>query len=93
MQIGIFRDYRTQRILFAYNNGSYSIYGDSISFGSILPNEFVDVTLNSDKKINLKKGTIDLGNFDKIFYIGYKWEFRSCSKGITRSCSSKSSVL
>lgn len=67
MQIGIFRDYRTQRILFAYNNGSYSIYGDSISFGSILPNEFVDVTLNSDKKINLKKGTIDLGNFDKIF--------------------------
>lgn len=66
MHIGIFRDYKTQRILFAYNNGSYSIYGDSIAFGSILPNEFVDVSTSSSGKVTLKKGVTEVGTFSKV---------------------------
>ena len=66
MHIGIFRDYKTQRILFAYNNGSYSIYGDSIAFGSILPNEFVDVSISSNGKVTLKKGVTEMGTFSKV---------------------------
>lgn len=67
MHIGVFREYKTQRVLFAYNNGSYSIHGDTTLFGSILQNEFVDISTSSDGKIILKKGVVELGKFTKIF--------------------------
>lgn len=67
MHIGVLRDYKIQRILFAYNNGSYSIYGDSTDFGSILQNEFVDVSIAPGGKVRLKKGVTELGVFTKIF--------------------------
>ena len=67
MHIGVLRDYKTQRILFTYNNGSYSIHGDTIDFGSILQNEFIDVSVASGGKVLLKKGVTELGTFSKIF--------------------------
>lgn len=67
MRIGVLRDYKIQRILFAYNNGSYSIYGDSTDFGSILQNEFIDVSFVPGGKVRLKKGVTELGVFSKIF--------------------------
>ena len=67
MKIGVLRDYKIQRLIFTYNNGSYSIYGDTLYFGSILQNEFIEVSVGTDEKVNLKKGTTDLGNFSKIF--------------------------
>ncbi|MCO5258728.1 MAG: SpoIID/LytB domain-containing protein [Crocinitomicaceae bacterium] len=68
MQIGLFRDYQLNRIVVAYNSGSYSIYADTSNFGSILPNEFIDVSLEG-KKIRLKVGVIDKGLFNKITLI------------------------
>jgi stage II sporulation protein D len=66
MRIGVLRDYDVKRILFAYNDGSYSILGDTSEFGAILPNEFVDVIYKSSQQIELKKGVISLGTFKKI---------------------------
>ena len=67
MHIGVLRDYKTQRLVFSYNNGSYSIYGDSTDFGSILPNEFIEVSYSENGKVLLKKGITELGIFSKIF--------------------------
>jgi stage II sporulation protein D len=69
MRIGVLRDYEIDRIVFSYNEGSYLIYGDSTEFGAILPNEFVDVELVGNNKIQLKKGVEVLGSFDKILLI------------------------
>lgn len=66
MQIGVLRDYKVQRLVLAYNNGSYSIHGDTLDFGSILPNEFIEVQASSGKVL-LKKGTTELGVFNKVF--------------------------
>lgn len=66
MQVGVLRDYKVQRLVFAYNNGSYSIHGDTLDFGSILPNEFIEVQVSSGK-ILLKKGASELGFFSKVF--------------------------
>lgn len=66
LRVGILRDYDVQRILFSYNEGSYLIYADSTDFGAILPNEFVDISLGENEKIQLKKGVELLGEFDKI---------------------------
>lgn len=68
MQIGLFRDYTIKRIIVAYNSGSYSIYADTSNFGSILPNEFIDVSVEG-KKMRLKVGGADKGVFSKISLI------------------------
>lgn len=68
MRIGVLQDYTVKRILFSYNDGSYSIFGDTTDFGSILPNEFVELLLENGK-VKLKKGSIELGNFKKVFLI------------------------
>ncbi len=65
MRIGVFCDYTINRIVVAYNVGSYSIYGDTTHFGSILPNEFIDVSVEG-KKLRLKVGVVDKGLFSKI---------------------------
>lgn len=75
LRIGVLRDYDVKRILFAYNDGSYSITGDSTSFGAILPNEFVDVIYKSNQKIELKKGVISLGTFSKVVLLETKAGF------------------
>lgn len=66
LRIGVLRDYQVQRILFSYLEGSYSIYADSLEFGSILPNEFVEISFISSEKIELKKGVLKLGEFEKV---------------------------
>lgn len=68
MRIGVLRDYAVKRITFSYSDGSYSIFGDTTEFGSILPNEFVEL-LWEKNKILLKKGTVELGSFEKVFLI------------------------
>jgi stage II sporulation protein D len=68
MRIGVLRDNKVKRISFSYSVGSYSIFGDTSDFGSILPNEFIEVSIENDK-VKLKKGTIELGNFQKIYLI------------------------
>lgn len=65
MRIGLFRDYTIKRIIVAYNAGSYSIYGDTTHFGSILPNEFIDVSVEGNK-LRLKTGVTDKGLYSKI---------------------------
>ncbi len=65
MRIGVFRDYTIKRIVLAYNQGSYSIYGDTTNFGSLLPNEFIDVSVEGNK-LRLKLGVTDKGLFSKI---------------------------
>lgn len=68
MRIGVLRDHSVKRITFSYNDGSYSIFGDTTDFGAILPNEYVDILWESDKVV-LKKGTSTLGKFQKVFLI------------------------
>lgn len=68
MRIGVLRDHSVKRISFAYNDGSYSIFGDTTEFGAILPNEYVEILWESDA-ILLKKGTVTIGKFKKVFLI------------------------
>lgn len=68
LRIGVLRDHSVKRLAFSYNDGSYSIYGDTTEFGAILPNEFVEVLWEKDKVI-LKKGTIELGSFKKVYLV------------------------
>lgn len=69
MRIGVLRDHNVKRITFSYNDGSYSVFGDTSYFGSILPNEFVDVSQSKDGKVNLKRGTTELGDFNSVYLI------------------------
>lgn len=68
LRIGVLRDYSVKRLTFSYNDDSYSIYGDTTDFGSILSNEFVEV-LWENNKVKLKKGTIELGDFKSVYLI------------------------
>lgn len=72
MRIGVLRDYDVKRIVFAYNEGSYNILADSNELGTILPNEFVDISLTSDNKLSLKIGAVESGTYDKISLIATK---------------------
>lgn len=71
MRIGVLRDHSVKRISFAYNDGSYSIFGDSTDFGVILPNEFVEVLWMKNRVI-LKKGSLLIGDFNKVYLIQNK---------------------
>ncbi len=68
VRVGVFRDYSVKRMTFSYNDGSYSIFGDTMDFGSILPNEYVELEMMKDK-VQLKKGVTVLGTFKKIYLI------------------------
>jgi stage II sporulation protein D len=68
LRVGVYTDYEIERILFTYNEGSYKVYGDSVDFGSILSNEFVDISLIGDK-IQLSRGVEHLGKFSKILLV------------------------
>jgi stage II sporulation protein D len=69
LRIGLFRDNNLQRISLSYNDGSYSIIADTNEFGSILPNEFIEVSFIKKGSVSLKKGTQELGVFSKITII------------------------
>jgi stage II sporulation protein D len=69
MRIGVLRDHSVKRITFSYNDGSYSVFGDTSYFGSILPNEFVDLSQGKSGKVNLKRGTTELGEFQHVYLI------------------------
>lgn len=75
MRIGVFRDYEIKRIVFAYSDGSYNIIGDTTEFGAILPNEYVELSLTSDKRVAMKIGAVDAGVFDKISLVSSKMGF------------------
>jgi stage II sporulation protein D len=66
MRIGVYRASKIQRLVFAYNDGSYSIVGDTNDFGSIIQNEFIEVSLDTGSYVKLKKGAVELGSFKKI---------------------------
>lgn len=66
VNIGVYRAHTIQRIDFAYYNGSYMIHADTLSFGAILPNEFVSLRKTSDNKIELKHGVRLLGRFNQV---------------------------
>ncbi|MFA7273818.1 MAG: SpoIID/LytB domain-containing protein [Crocinitomicaceae bacterium] len=72
MRIGILRKNSVKKILFSYDQGSYAIFGDSTYFGTILPNEFVDLSFETSGRLHLKKGATDLGSFKKVFLIQNK---------------------
>src|SRR6218665_20048 len=57
IRIGVLRDYTVNQIVFAYNDGSYSVYGDSTFHGSILATEFVELRHLGTKQIELKINT------------------------------------
>lgn len=65
LRIGVYRDYKMKRVVFAYNDGSYSILADSTEFGSILPNEFIEVSAEGNK-VRLKLGVVDKGLYTKV---------------------------
>lgn len=67
IRVGVLRDYSIKRITFSYNDGGYSIYGDTSYFGVILPNEFVELSPEPGGKVKLKKGTVDLGEFKTVY--------------------------
>lgn len=69
IRIGVFRDNNVQRISFSYNDGSYSIFGDTTDFGSILPNEFIEISWLKKGSVILRKGTVELGTFNRIYII------------------------
>ena len=69
MQIGILRSFSVKKIVFAYAEGNYSIYGDSNYLGLISENEFVELTYLDSSKISIRKGAVALGTFTKIFLI------------------------
>ena len=71
MRIGVFRDYSIQRMVFAYTNGSYNVFGDTTLFATILPSEFVDVSVVNNK-ISLKVGVKELALVDKVLLVSTK---------------------
>lgn len=68
MNIGIFRDYSIKRVLFAYNDGSYSVYADTTFLGVMAQNDFFDLSVEKGK-VRVKKGVTDLGAFNKVIFI------------------------
>ena len=63
--IGVYRGNTIQQINFSYDNGDYSIYGDTIAFGILSKNEFVSVSEYGDS-VQLKKGVVTLGTFKEV---------------------------
>jgi len=72
MRIGVLRDYDIKRIVFAYNEGSYNVIGDSTEFATILANEFVDVSMTSDRRISLKIGATEVAIVNRVCLVSTK---------------------
>lgn len=72
MRIGVFRDHQISRIVLAYDSGSYNVIGDTSEFGTILQNEFVDVSLTAGKRLSLKIGAREVAVVDKVSLVATK---------------------
>ncbi len=66
MRIGVYRDYTINRCTFSYNDGSFSVYGDSTDFGSVLPNEYVELISSGNSLVELRMGTSYVGRFRTV---------------------------
>jgi stage II sporulation protein D len=69
MRIGVLRHYGVKKIVFAYDSGNYSIYGDNSYLGSLNENEFVELSFIDSGKIDIRKGASSIGVYSKIFLI------------------------
>lgn len=65
ISIGVYRGNVIHEIDFSYDNGNYSIFGDSIPLGTITANEFVSIAQKGDSVL-LKKGVTPLGVFKSV---------------------------
>ena len=68
MRIGVYRDYSIKRIVFSYNQGSYTVLGDTTIIGNILPTEFVDIEQEGNA-LRLKVGVVDKGLFNRVYLL------------------------
>lgn len=66
IEIGVYRGHTIKKIDFSYHDGSYLIKGDTSYLGTILPNEFVTLSVTSDKKIELFHGVVSKGKFSQV---------------------------
>lgn len=65
IRIGIFRDQPVKRITISFNEGTYSLFADTNYFGVLGNYEYVDLVFSSNKVL-VKKGTVELGVFEKV---------------------------
>ena len=72
LRIGVLRDYTVKQIVFAYNDGSYNIYGDSIHLGTILSTEFVELNFLGPKKVQVKINAQIMDTASEVRLIGNK---------------------
>ncbi|WP_341899765.1 MULTISPECIES: SpoIID/LytB domain-containing protein [Fluviicola] len=72
MRIGVLRDYSVERIVFAYSDGSYNVFGDTTLFATILPSEFVDISITGNNQISLKIGVNEVAVVSKVLLVATK---------------------
>lgn len=72
MRIGVLRDFSIKRVVFAYVDGNYSVYGDSIFIGNVKANDFFDLTYIDSGRITVRKGAVTVGEYSKIYFIQNK---------------------
>ena len=53
MRIGVLRDYDVKKIVFAYADASFNVYADTTEVATILPTEFIELSITCDKKISI----------------------------------------
>lgn len=72
MRVGILRDYSVQKILISYAEGSYAIIGDTTNYGTLIKDEFVELSLTDDRRISLKIGITEVAVVDKVVLVANK---------------------
>lgn len=72
LRVGIFRDFNIPKITISYAEGSYTIIADTTLVGVMVKDEFVDVELNSDNRLTLYVGAIEIGSFERIWLVATK---------------------
>lgn len=72
MRIGVLRDYSVERIVFAYSDGSYNVFGDTTHFATLLPSEFVDISVTANNQISLKVGVNEVAVVSKVLLVATK---------------------
>jgi stage II sporulation protein D len=66
MRIGVLRDYDVKKIVFAYADASFNVYADTNQIATILPTEFIELSITSDKKISVKVGVVEVALANKV---------------------------
>jgi stage II sporulation protein D len=66
LEVGLLRHKDMTQIDFAYMEGSYMIEADTLTFGAVLPNEFVSIRMGNEGKVLLRKGVRSIGSFDEV---------------------------